>query len=78
MSEAAKKTVEEIWVNVAEATELTGYSFDTIRMMVYRMSLKPEAEREMHLRKRANRWEMWLPDLISYLDKPGRGPRLKR
>ncbi len=78
MSDAELKKVEEIWVNTNEAAEITGYSFESIRSVVKRIANQPETEREIKLRKRAYRWELWLPDLMKYVDKPGRGPQPKR
>jgi hypothetical protein len=76
--ELEKTESKEIWVNVAEAAELTGYNFHSIRSVVQRISSQPETEREIKLRKRAYRWELWLPDLMKYVVKPGRGPQPKR
>ncbi|MEO8609095.1 MAG: hypothetical protein ABI690_14490 [Chloroflexota bacterium] len=78
MSDVEVKKVEEKWVNTEEAAEITGYSFGSIRSLVKRISKQPEDEREIKLWKRAYRWELWLPDLMSYVDKPGRGPQPKR
>lgn len=71
----AGKSVEEIWVNIAEAAEITGYSVFSIRGVVKRIVKQPEAKREIKLRLRSYRWELWLPDLMKYVVKPGRGPR---
>jgi hypothetical protein len=76
--ELEKIRSQEIWVNVAEAAEITGYSFDSVRNLVQRLAKQPEAEREVSIRKRAHRWEMWLPDLMKYVEKPGRGSHAKR
>ena len=75
MSDPHVEKVEEIWVNTAEAAEITGYNFESIRSVVKRISNQPEDEREIKLRKRSYRWELWLPDLMKYVGKPGRGPR---
>ena len=70
--------VDEIWVNTSEATEFTGYNYHSIRKMIQRIANQPEDSREIKLRKRSTGWEMWLPDLVIYLKKPGRGPQPKR
>jgi len=70
--------VEEIWVTVTEAAEKTGYNYHTMRKMIWKTASQPEDEREIKLRKRSYGWELWLPDLIAYLQKPGRGPQGKR
>lgn len=75
MTDVKLEKTDETWVNVAEATEITGYNFHSIRRMVQTIASQPEDEREIKLRKRANRWELWLPDLMKYIVKPGRGPR---
>jgi hypothetical protein len=74
-AELEKLDSQEIWVNTAEAAEITGYNFESIRSVVKRIANQPEEEREIKLRKRAYRWELWLPDLMKYVVKPGRGPR---
>lgn len=75
MSDPQAEKIEEIWVNTGEAAEITGYNFESIRSVVKRISNQPEDEREIRLRKRAYRWELWLPDLMKYVSKPGRGAR---
>jgi hypothetical protein len=67
--------VDDSWVNLSEATEITGYNYHSMRKLIFRLSSQPEEEREVKLRKRSTGWELWLPDLIKYLDKPGRGPQ---
>jgi hypothetical protein len=64
----------EIWVDVFEASEMTGYSVDALRKVIARVKNLPEEEREITLRKRTNRWELWLPDILSYMSHPNRGP----
>ena len=79
MSEMELEKIEpkEIWVDIHEATELTGYHLESMRKVVHRISRQPEEERDIKMRKRSSRWELWLPDLIVYLRKPGRGPHRK-
>jgi hypothetical protein len=71
--------VEEIWVNLNEGAQATGYNHQYVQRLAIKMSKKPEAEREIRLRWRTSYWEMWLPDLITYINsKSERGPRKKR
>ena len=69
---------KEIWVDINEATELTGYNRESMRSLAQRMSLKSDEEREINIRKRSNRWELWLPDLLFYINEPGHGAKQKR
>lgn len=70
--------VEEIWVNVEEASQATGYSRQYITRLAMKMQKKSEEEREIQLKKRSNRYELWLPDLIAYKRKVGHGPQARR
>jgi hypothetical protein len=76
MTDAEIEKVEsrEIWVDVFEAAEITGYSIQGVRAVVLRMRRQPEDQREIKMRKRTSRWELWLPDLLTYIDQPNRGP----
>ena len=76
--EPDKIVPEEIWVNTYEATEFTGYNYHSVRKVIQRIANQPEESREIKMRRRSTGWEMWLPDLITYLKKPGRGPQPKR
>lgn len=69
---------KEIWVDLFEAAEITGYNYHSMRRLIYGISQYPEDEREIRLRKRTSRWELWLPDLIDYVRRPGRGQRAKK
>ena len=77
-AELEKTESKEIWVDLFEAAELTGYSIDALRKVVARINQKPEEEREIKMRKRTSRWELWLPDIIAYVDHPNRGPNRRR
>jgi hypothetical protein len=77
MADDEVKQVEATWVNVAEAAEITGYNTHSLRKMAWSMSQDPEEERPIKVRKRSNAWEMWLPDLMVYVNRPRRGPPLK-
>ena len=77
-AEIEKVDAQEIWVDLFEATEITGYNYHSMRRLVYGISQQPEDEREIKMRKRTSRWELWLPDLMKYIAKPGHGPQPKR
>ncbi len=68
---------KEIWVDLFEATEITGYNYESMRKVAQRISRQPEEERAIKMRKRTSRWELWLPDLLAYVKTPGRGPHRK-
>ena len=76
MSDAEMDKVEEIWVNVTEATEITGYHRDHIRGLARNNWRLPEAERLIRIRKRSNGYDIWLPDLINYQLEHGKGPQV--
>jgi hypothetical protein len=71
-------SVEKIWVNTAEAAEYTGYNRGHLSLLGMQMWEKPESEREIKTKKRTSGYEMWLPDLVVYTHKIGRGPQKKR
>jgi len=78
-AEAEKEpNIEPIWVMTHEAAEITGYSQRYIQQLVYKIQHLPEAERPIRLRSRAFRNELWLPDLIHYVENIGYGPASKR
>jgi hypothetical protein len=71
--------IEETWVNLAEGAKATGYNREYIQKLVKKISRKPEEEREIRMRWREFYWEVWLPDLVRYINsKSERGPRAKR
>jgi hypothetical protein len=69
---------EAIWVNVAEGAAITGYHPDYVRKLARDNWRLPEEERLIKTLKRSSGYDMWLPDLISYLIEPKRGPHPKR
>jgi hypothetical protein len=73
-----EQVAEQIWVNTAEATEATGYNYHSIRKLIQRIASQPEETREIKMRRRSTGWELWLPDLMAYVDKPRSGPPIKR
>jgi hypothetical protein len=74
MSDEEVKLAEEIWVNVTEAAQITGYSrIHVLRLATQNWKL-PEEARLIRLRKRSNGYDIWLPDLVSYIVNHGHGP----
>jgi hypothetical protein len=61
--------IEEIWVNVAEGAEKTGYHPDHVRRLARENSRLPEAERFIRIRKDSHGYAIWLPDLMNHLEK---------
>ncbi|MBZ0298486.1 MAG: hypothetical protein K8J31_02045 [Anaerolineae bacterium] len=66
---------DAIWVNTTEAAEITGYNQDYMQQLARRMWRLPEAERVIKMRNRSRRYELWLPDLVVYIQNHGYGPR---
>jgi hypothetical protein len=71
--ESAK--VKKIWVNAAEGAEITGYHRRYVSTLAMQMLRKPEKEREIRAKQRSNGAELWLPDLVAYVNRVGRGPK---
>ena len=69
---------QEIWVNVTEAAEMTGYHRDYIKKLAMKIWKLPENERSVQMRKRSSGFDIWLPDLVAYLRENGHGPYGKR
>jgi hypothetical protein len=65
---------EEIWVNVTEGKDITGYSRDYVWRLAKSNWEMPEAERFIKTRRRSHGYEIWLPDLMAYISKQGYGP----
>ena len=64
----------EIWVMTREGAELTGYSPEYMEQLARKNAKLPEDERLIKVRMRSNRHELWLPDLIRYIEEIGHGP----
>ena len=67
--------VEAIWVSTTEGSEMTGYNPDYLQQLARRISRQPESERPIKVRSRSRRYELWLPDLVNYINNLGYGPR---
>ena len=65
---------QEIWVMTREGAELTGYSAEYLEKLANKISKLSEDERPIKIRKRGGRHELWLPDLLRYIDEIGYGP----
>lgn len=66
--------VEEIWVNTVEGAEITGYYHTYVRKLARDNWNLPENERKIRVRRRSNRYDIWLPDLVNYMNEIGLGP----
>ena len=65
---------QEIWVITGEGADLTGYNKRYVGQLAQKNALLPEDERDIKVRKRGGRYELWLPDLLRYIDEIGYGP----
>jgi len=57
-----------------EGSEITGYNRQYLEKLAYKNWRLPENERVIKVRFRARRYEVWLPDLLRYIDEIGYGP----
>ena len=78
MSDVELDKVEEIWVTLAEAAKITGYSKDRVQRIAQHNWNLPEEERELLLRRHSNGYMVYLPSLIKYALTSRRGPKPKR
>jgi len=69
-----EQKVEEIWVNVTEGAQITGYNREYVMKLAQRVWKTPEDERPIQIRRRTSGYELWLPDLIYYMNHTGHGP----
>jgi len=66
---------QEIWVTTNEAEELIGYNRQYLKQLAHKNSKLPDDERLIKVRMRSGRfYELWLPDLLRYIDEIGYGP----
>ena len=65
---------QQIWVMTEEGAQLTGYNSRYLEKLANKISKSPEDERPIKIRKRGGRHELWLPDLLFYIDEVGYGP----
>lgn len=69
---------QEIWVMTIEGAELTGYSREYLEQLARKNIKMSEDERLIRVRLRTRRYEIWLPDLLRYIEDIGRGPLGKK
>ena len=69
---------QQIWVMTGEGAELTGYNALYLQKMARKNLALPEDERVIRVRMRQNRYELWLPDLLRYINEIGYGPHLDK
>ena len=66
---------QEIWVMTREGAQLTGYSPEYMEQLARKNFKLPEDERLIKVRKRSGFfYELWLPDVLRYIDEVGHGP----
>ena len=69
---------QEIWVMTREGAELTGYSPEYMEQLARKNFKLSEDERLIKVRKRSGFfYELWLPDVLRYIDEIGHGPQQK-
>ena len=67
---------QQTWVMTTEGAELTGYNRQYLEKLARKYLQLPEDERSIKVRMRARRYELWLPDLLRYIEETGYGPHL--
>lgn len=65
---------EAIWVTTKEGAEITGYNPRYLQQLAHKNWTQPENERQIKVRNRSRRYELWLPDLLKYIEEYGYGP----
>ena len=65
---------QEIWVMTTEGSKITGYNRQYLEQLARKNLSLPEDERLLKVRMRARRYELWLPDLLRYIEEIGNGP----
>jgi hypothetical protein len=65
---------QQIWVTTREGGQTTGYSSQYLEKLANKNWRLPEDERVIKIRKRSERYELWLPDLLTYIEEIGYGP----
>jgi len=66
---------QETWVTTREGPEATGYNSEYLEQVARKYFRLAEDERDIKIRKRSNRYELWLPDLLRYIEEIGNGPQ---
>ncbi len=65
---------QEVWVMTTEGAEITGYNRQYLEQLARKNLALPEDEQLLKVRMRARRYELWLPDLLRYIEEIGNGP----
>jgi len=65
---------QQIWVTTREGAEATGYNKQYLEKLAKKNWQLPEDERDIKIRNRSRRYELWLPDLLTYIEEIGYGP----
>jgi hypothetical protein len=65
---------QQIWVTTREGAEATGYNSQYLEKLAKKNWRMPEDERLIKIRNRSRRYELWLPDLLTYIEEIGYGP----
>jgi hypothetical protein len=68
------KPDQEIWVMTTEGAELTGYSREYLEQLARKNFRLSDDDRNIKIRMRVKRYELWLPDLLRYINEIGYGP----
>jgi hypothetical protein len=66
---------QETWVTTREGAEATGYNSEYLEQVARKNFRLLEDERDIKIRKRSGRYELWLPDLLRYIEEIGNGPQ---
>jgi hypothetical protein len=76
MSDAEMEKTDslDVWVSTNEAVERTGYFHTHVRKLARENWNLPEDQRFIRVRRPIDRYEIWLPDLLKYIENTGRGP----
>jgi hypothetical protein len=68
-------TNEDSWVSTSEGAEITGYYQRYVEKLARDNWHRPEGERLIKVRKRKRGYDLWLPDLMRYMNESGNGPQ---
>lgn len=75
MPEELPNINDETWVSTVEAEQITGYARRYLQQLARHFYSLPENERLIRVRKRNIGYELWLPDIVKYIDEHGNGPK---
>jgi hypothetical protein len=72
------REVKRIWVSTTEGAEITGYNRGYINKLARDSWRVEENQRLIRVRRKAGRYDIWLPDLMKYMSEYGYGPIQKK